>query len=244
MEAAGRRNLGQAIFATGWDEASAILKVLLQGRWRTWRLPKASQCYDHGWLTEWTRIREVETERYLMDCHGMFYELPAQVYGGNILPLKPICQHLRIIPDFCAWMGLLVLGGNQTTPNDDNNPLAGQPQSNLWLGKTDDLWRFGKPQGWGGPWRRTPVRAGEPSDPFLMTGFEHKCLHLAQVSDAAVEFTLEADFLGDGSFGTGERIVVAPGEHRTHVFPAGFSAHWVRLVADRDCTVTAQFVYT
>ncbi len=244
MEAAGRRNLGQAIFATGWDEASAILKVLLQGRWRTWRLPKASQCYDHGWLTEWTRIREVETERYLMDCHGMFYELPAQVYGGNILPLKPICQHLRIIPDFCAWMGLLVMGGNQTTPNDDNNPLAGQPQSNLWLGKTDDLWRFGKPQGWGGPWRRTPVRAGEPSDPFLMTGFEHKCLHLAQVSDAAVEFTLEADFLGDGSFGTGERIVVAPGEHRAHVFPAGFSAHWVRLVADRDCTVTAQFVYT
>ncbi len=244
MEAAGRRNLGKAVFATGWDNASALLKVLIDGKWRTWRLPRASQCYDHGWLTEWTRIREVETERFLMDCHGMLYELPAQVYGGDILPIKPICQHLRIIPDFCAWMGLLVLAGNQTTPNSDANPLAGQPQANLWLGKSDDLWHFGKPQGWGGPWRRTSVTAGEPSDPFLMTGFEHKCLHLTQVSPGAVEFTIEVDALGDGSFGACETIAVAAGEHATHVFPEGFSAHWVRVVADRDCTATAQFVYS
>ena len=244
MEAAGRRNLGEAIFCTGWDEASAILKVLIDGRWRTWRLPKASQCYDHGWLTEWTRIREVETERFLMDCHGMFYELPAQVYGGDILPIKPICQHLRIIPDFCSWAGLLVLAGNQNTPNADNNPLGGQPQAGLWMGKTDDLWNFGKPQGWGGPWRRSPVVAGEPSDPFLMTGFEHKCLHLSQVGGGPVEFTIELDILGDGTFVAAERITVGSGEHRTHCFAPGFSAHWVRLVADRDCQATAQFVYT
>ncbi len=244
MEAAGRRNLGQAIFATGWDEASAILKVLIEGTWLTYRLPKASQCYDHGWLTEWTRIREVETERFLMDCHGMFYELPAQVYGGDILPVKPICQHLRIIPDFCTWMGLLVLAGNQGTPNSDSNPLGGQPQANLWLGKTDDLWGFGRPAGWGGPWRRTPVEAGEPSDPFLLTGFGRTCLHLAQVSDGPVEFTVEVDFLGDGTFGAAETITVGSGEHRTHVFAEGFSAHWVRVVTDRDCTATAQFVYT
>ncbi|MEA3402940.1 MAG: hypothetical protein U9R79_16995, partial [Armatimonadota bacterium] len=244
MEVAGRRNLGQAVFATGWDEASAILKVLTGGRWRTYRLPKASQCYDHGWLTEWTRIREVETERFLMDCHGMFYELPAQAYGGDVLPMKPICQHLRIIPDFCTWMGLLVLGGNQCTPTGDSVLHQGQPQANLWLGKTDDLWSFGRPAGWGGPWRRTRVEAGEPSDPFLMTGFQRTCLHLSQLSAGPVEFTIEVDALGDGTFAAAEAVTVGGGEQRTHVFPEGFSAHWTRVVADRDCTATAQFVYT
>ncbi len=244
MEVNGRLNLGNAVFATGWDQASAILKVLTEGRWRTFRLPKASQCYDHGWLTEWTRIREVETERFLMDCHGMFYELPAQSYGGDILPIKPVCQHLRIIPDFCTWMGMLVLAGNQGTPNGDMQLQGGQPQANLWLGKTDDLWSFGKPQGWGGPWRRTDVTAGEPSEPFLMTGFEHKCLHLSQVSAGTVDFTIEIDALGDGSFGGHETITVGSGQQRAYVFPDGFSAHWVRLVADSDCVATAQFVYT
>ncbi len=244
MDAAGRRNLGGAVFAIGWDEASALLKVLLDGKWRTWRLPKASQCYDHGWLTEWTRIREVETERFMIDCHGMFYELPAQIYGAEILPIKPVCQHLRIIPDYCSWAGLLVLAGNQNTPNGDNNPVGGQPMAGLWMGKTDDLWSFGKPQGWGGPWRRSQVAAGDASDPFLMTGFEHKCLHVSQVSAGPVEFTLQTDVLGDGTFADTETITVGSGEQRTHVFPRGFSAHWVRLVADRDCTATAQFVYS
>jgi hypothetical protein len=46
------------------------------------------------------------------------------------------------------------------TPNADNNPVGGQPQSGIWFGKTDDLWRFGKPQGWGGVWRSTAVKAG------------------------------------------------------------------------------------
>ncbi|MFP4250738.1 MAG: hypothetical protein ACLFU7_13845, partial [Armatimonadota bacterium] len=74
--------------------------------------------------------------------------------------------------------------------------------------------------------------------------FEHKCLHLSQVSGGPVEFTLEADVLGDGSFMKTDAFTVGSGEQRTHVFPPGFSAHWVRVVADRDCEATAQFVYT
>ncbi len=244
MEAAGRRNLGKAIFATGWDEASAILKVCVAGEWSTYRLPKSSHAYDHGWLTEWTRIREVETERFLMDCHGMFYELPAQVYGGQVWGVRPICTHLRIIPDFCSWMGLLVLAGNQNTPNGDSNPVGGQPQANLWLGKTDDLWGLGKPTGWGGPWRDEQVAAGEPSDPYLMTGFEHKALHLAHDAEGPVNFTVQVDFLGEGSWQSYETIQAPAGGYVPHVFPTGFSAHWARVVADRECRATAWFVYT
>lgn len=244
MDAAGRLNLGRAIFANGWDERSAILKVCVDGQWTRYRLPMASHAYDHGWLTEWTRIREVETERFLMDCHGIIYELPCQSYGGRTWGLRPICQHLKIMPDFCSWMGLLVIAGNQTTPNSDTNPLAGQPQANLWLGHIEDLWSWGKPQGWGGVWRRDRVNPGEPSDPFLMTGFDHKVLHLSHDADRTVSFAVEVDFLGDGSWERCATIKVPAQGYVAHVFPAGFSAHWVRVVAGKKCRATAWFVYT
>jgi hypothetical protein len=37
---------------------------------------------------------------------------------------------------------------------------------------------------------------------------------------------------------------VGPGELATHVFPSGFSAHWVRVVSDADTTASAQLFYT
>lgn len=244
MDAAGRTNLGRAIFANGWDERSAILKVCVDGQWSRYRLPMASHAYDHGWLTEWTRIREVETERFLMDCHGIIYELPCQVYSGRVWGLRPVCQHLKIMPDFCSWMGMLVIAGNQTTPNGDTNPLAGQPQANLWLGHIEDLWSWGKPQGWGGVWRGDPVQPGQASDPFLMTGFDHKVLHLSHDADRAVSFHIEVDFLGDGSWERYATVRVPGHGYAHHVFPEGFSAHWVRLVPGKKCRVTAWFVYT
>lgn len=244
MDVAGRRNLGQTIFANGWDRASAILCVLANGTWTRYRLPKASHTYDHFWLTEWTRIREVETERYLMDTHGMFYDLMPLAYGGKVWGVRPICSHLRIVPDFCSFRGLFVMAGNQTTPNGDANAVVGQPQAGLWFGKTDDLWQFGKPQGWGGPWWEQEVEAGEPSDPFLMTGFDKKVLHLAHDSDQTVEFHVEVDFLGNQTWKSYATIAVGPKGYRHHEFPDGFSAHWVRVTADARCRATAYFMYT
>jgi hypothetical protein len=57
-------------------------------------------------------------------------------------------------------------------------------QSGLAFIKEDDLWNFGKPQGWGGVWRGSVTAAGVPSDPYLMTGYEHKVLHLSVHSQA------------------------------------------------------------
>ena len=245
MEVASRYNpgFGNVIFATGWDESSAILKALFAGKWKTYRLPKASHCFDQYWQTEWTRIREVETERYLMDCHGMFYELATLGFYNSIWGVRPISTHLRVVPDFCSYRGLLALGGNQATPTT-GNPLSPQAQSGIWFGKTDDLWRFGKPAGWGGPWRNTPVKAGMPSDPYLMFGFDQKVLHLAQEGASRVEFTVEVDILGNGSWQPYERIRVASGGYGYHVFPPGFTAHWVRLVPSATCTATAVFMYS
>ncbi len=241
--------LGRAIFAVGQDRASAVLKVYLpgsasEGGWSTYRLPKATHTQDHAWTTEWPRIREVESERWMMNASGMFYELPAMTYADRVWGVRPVCSHLRIIGDYCSWNGLLVMAGDQTTPIHDSNPVVGQPQANLWFGKTDDLWQWGKPTGWGGPWFRTPVGAGEPSDPFLMTGFEHKCLHLMHDGGGAVSFTVEVDPLGDGTFVPYDKFTVDAGGSTHHTFPTGFSAHWLRILPDADCTATAQLHYT
>lgn len=240
MDCAGRENMGNVVFATGWDESSVLLWALVKGKWQKYRLPKASHVYNHAWQTEWMRIREVETEHFLMDIHGMFYQLQPIAFQDAIWGVKPICSHLRTIPDYCSFRGMLALGGNENTPNADNNPVGGQPQSGIWFGKTDDLWSWGKPAGWGGPWRKTAVRAGAASEPFLMTGFDKKGLHLKTDRQAAIE--IEVDFLGDGSWERYETVGVSG--YRHHEFPAGFSAHWVRLIPKNDCTASAEFFYT
>jgi hypothetical protein len=77
-----------------------------------------------------------------------------------------------------------------------------------------------------------------------MTGFGGKTLHLRHNTDKVVRFTVEVDFLGDQSWETYDVIRVPLTGYGHHVFPPGFSAHWVRLSADTDCTATAFFHYT
>ena len=238
-------HLGPATFALGQDRASALMKVYLPSTgWQTYRLPKATHTQDHAYTTEWPRLREIESERWLLNASGMFYEMPAMTYGDRVWGVRPVCSHLRIIGDFCSWNGLLVMAGDQNTPINDANLEAGQPQANLWFGKTDDLWQWGKPTGWGGPWWDAKVEAGIPSDPYLMTGFEHKCLHLHNAGATETRFSIEVDFKGTGEFHKCKSIKVKPGGYKHHTFRTGFSAHWIRIVPDVSTTATAQLAYT
>ncbi|MCM8768615.1 MAG: hypothetical protein NC911_02885 [Candidatus Omnitrophica bacterium] len=236
--------LGEAIYAVGQDRASALFYVYLPGTgWKLYRLPKGTHTQDHAWTTEWPRIREVESERWLMDASGIFYELPAMTYADSIWGVVPICRHLRIIGDFCSWNGLLGLAGDQTTPINDSNPFVGQPQANLWFGKTDDLWHFGgKPAGWGGPWWETAVKPGQVSDPFLMTGFTPGCLHVNFQGGLTTRLSLEVDFQGTGNWQPYTEIEVKKG-YASYVFPEGFASHWIRLIAHASGTATAQLFY-
>jgi hypothetical protein len=237
---------GQTIFATGWDRASAILKVYTcaDKTWTTYRLPKASHCFDHKWQTEWPRIRSTEHERLLMDHHGMFYELSPWAYKGRIWGIRPISTHLWVHGDFCSWKGMLVLGADNASHENGGNLQCAEPQSGLWFGKTDDLWKLGKPKGWGGPWWEEEVKANQPSDPYLMTGFDKKTLHLSHDTHKAVSFKVEVDFLGCGAWNTYQTIRVPAKGYVPHVFPEGFSAHWVRVTALTKCKASAQFHYT
>jgi hypothetical protein len=243
IEVSGKQNqkagatYGNTLYALGWDNLSAIFRVLHNGQWRRYRLPFGSQSWLHTWNTEWMRIREVQTERYLMDAFGIFYELPSLTYGGNVWGIKPICSHIRICPDFLYWQGLLVLAGDQT----DN--AVGQPQSNLWFGHVDDLHSWAKPTGWGALWRDTKVQVNKPSEPFLMTGFDKKTLHLSHESSSPVTFEIQIDFLGNNSWHTYESVRVPARGYKAFIFPDGYSAHWVRLKTNKPCTATAQFFY-
>ena len=76
-----------------------------------------------------------------------------------------------------------------------------------------------------------------------MTGFDKKTLHLDNDSGAETAFTVEVDFVGDGDWKTYRTISVAPNGYEFHVFPDGFSAHWVRIRASGACRATAWFVY-
>lgn len=246
VEVHGRRRFSGTTFATGWDKASVILKVFIEAekKWKTYRLPKASHCFEHMWQTEWPRIREVEHERFLMDIHGMFYELSPWAYEGAIWGIKPISTHLWVLGDFCSWKGMLVLGSDNASPSGDENILAAEPMSGLWFGKTDDLWQFGKPSGWGGPWWHSDVEAGEASDPFLMTGFEHKSLHLANHGATTANLTIEIDFFGNGQYHTLKTVEVAGQGYVHETCLESVSAHWFRVRADVNGEYSAYVHYS
>ncbi|MEZ6056986.1 MAG: hypothetical protein R3C01_09810 [Planctomycetaceae bacterium] len=175
----GSRAANEPLWAIGWDRRSLRLNVLEQGEWHTFLLPKAALCNDarHGWYTEWPRIREITEGRWMMDMHGMFFDFPKNFSSTNTVGLAPIGSHLRYVPDFCNWNGRLVLASDETSIQ--GNRLAGQPQSNLWFGKYEDLKSWGPRNGYGGPWIEDRVKADQPSDPFLVNGFDRRVLHLA-----------------------------------------------------------------
>ncbi len=235
----GKSIYGNPIFATGWDKKSVILKCYNDRtqEWKRYRLPKGSHSFDHAWNTEWMRIREVQTERFIMDVFGIFYELPMMTYGGLVWGIKPIAYHLRIVPDFCFWRGLFVMGGDQTDHG------VGQPQSGLLFQNIDDLWNYGKPTGWGAVWQDERVDANAISDPFLMTGFDKKTVHLINKGKEEIEFILEVDVMGNDEWHNFDKIKVKPNGYVHHEFPDGYSAHWVRAKVNKESIVTVQFVY-
>ena len=139
---------------------------------------------------------------------------------------------------------MLVIGADNASHEGGQNVLCAEPQSGLWFGRTDDLWNLGKPRGWGGPWWEDRVRGGAPSDPYLMTGFDKKCLHLAHTANRPVKFTIEVDFCGHGAWQKYATLTVPARGYRHHEFADGFSAHWLRVTASAACTATAQLHYT
>jgi len=113
----------------------------------------------------------------------------------------------------------------------------------VWAGVIDDLWKMGKPSGEGGPWKNTAVKAGEPSDPYLIGFYDKRSLSLSHDSGEPVTFTLEAEPIGHGPWMKYQTFTVKPGEKLEYSFPESFQSRWIRLVSGRDCRATAWLIY-
>jgi len=238
-----------------FDAASVILR---EGK-QVFRLPKpldpaVAAVYEQPFATGWPRgLREVATERALLNAAGTFYVLPRTTSGGAA-KIQPVCSHGKKLTDFCSWRGLLVLGGVRMAARGEARVIGGAASPaaagsatdaapTVWVGDIDELWKLPRPTGLGGPWHETTVAAGTPSDPYLMAGYDRKRLAVSHTGREPVGVTIEVDPAGDGAWLTYATLTVPPGETARHEFPEGYSAHWVRLIADRPCTATATFAY-
>jgi len=150
------------IWSIGWDHRSLILMMLDDNKWHSYRLPKASHCYDgaHGWNTEWPRIRDIGEKDLIMTMHGTFWRFPESFSAGNTSGIAPRSTYLKVIADFCRWNGRVVMACDdaaksvfQNTRKIKNEAAApGQSHSNLWFVKPDQLDDLGTPLGRGAVW--------------------------------------------------------------------------------------------
>ena len=232
------------LWAIGWDKRSIRLKVLDQGKWHTYLLPKAAYNNDpsHGWFTEWPRIRAIGNVKMMMDMHGMFYDFPETFSAANTAGIKPMGSHLRYIPDFLNWNNQIVLATDETSIQ--GNRLAGQPQSNLWFGSYDELSNWGPATGYGAIWLKEQVEANKPSDAYLIAGFDNRMVHLKNHSDIPVTIDLEIDTNGDNTWKTYKSITLEKEAYDYHIFPKGIEGQWIRLVSNSNSNLTAVFHFT
>ncbi|WP_316794507.1 hypothetical protein [Pedobacter frigoris] len=211
------------------DEAS----VIINDKTGTFRIPKTSAAYETFASRD---RRETESERFMLNIQGTFYEVGRE---SGFIAVRPVATHNKRITDFCTWRGLLVLSGTKQNAKPDGHYFA-NGENGLWYGGIDDLWKLGKPVGEGGVWKNNNVKASTPSLPYLMTGYDRKSVKLT--SDVDVNITLEVDFDLSG-FNKFKTIRIPAGKTVEYAFPEGFSAHWVRAVADKDCKATVWFTY-
>lgn len=184
------------------------------------------------------QLRELESERNMANLYGTFFEVPRG--GDQWKNMKPLASHNFNLTDFCTWRGLLVLAGT-TDSAPDGHYFKSAAGPGLWFGAIDEIWKLGKPVGVGGPWKNTPVKAGEPSDPYLMCNYDRKKVQLTAAD--AVTVTLEVDPTNTGAWKPYKSLQLEPNKPLTHIFPEGFGAYWVRVKSDQPTTATAWFVY-
>lgn len=219
--------------------------LIIDDKGRRWRLPLGDNRFtgltDAGQL----RIcREVATERDLFNCHGTFFELPAENADGYA-KIRPVASHNLKINDYASYRGLLVLTG--VNPDKmKNNPhivISDDRKAALWTGVIDDLWQLGKPVGKGGPCVRADVKAGIPSDPYLIGFYDKKELELSHQGNGTVSVTVEADPTGNGDFMKYATFDVEAGKTVKHQFPGLFQARWIRFTTDTDVNLTTWLEY-
>jgi hypothetical protein len=223
------------------DQASVLVT---DDRGRRWRLPRASQAYDQATADGELRVcREVATERDMLSACGTFFELPAENADG-FAKIRPICSHNLYVRDFGSYRGLFLVSGVRADAAAGEHIIRSDDgRAALWAGVIDDLWKLGKPRGEGGPWKNTEVKAGQPSDPYLMWAYDKRSMKISHDRDQPVKFDIEIDLTGTGLWVQYGQKIVPPSREAEIVFEDAIQARWLRVRSESDCTATAWLVY-
>jgi hypothetical protein len=217
--------------------------LIIDDRGRRWRLPKKEAAYDALTAAGLVRIaREVTTERDLFNCHGTFYELPAENADG-FARIRPIASHNLRIHDYASYRGLLILTGVLDEVSNSHIIRCDDGKAAVWAGAIDDLWSLGKPTGQGGPWLTSNVKAGEPSDPYLFAGYDKRTLALSHNNEGTIAMNIELDLTGAGLWIPWKTLNVAASTTEKHNFPVELQARWLRVTTNKTCVATAQLSY-
>jgi len=223
-------------------EESSVL--VIDDKNRRWRLPLGDDNYKS--LTDAAQLRicrEVATERDLFNCGGTFYELPAENADG-FAKIRPVTSHNFRIHDYASYRGMIVITGlNNDVKPSEHIVVSDDGKAALWLGTIDDLWEMGKPTGHGGPWKNSSVKAGEPSDPYLIGFYDKRTLEISHESAQPVTFRIEAEPIGHGPWMLYKEVTVKPGETYKHEFSESFQARWIRFTANSNCSATTWLEY-
>ncbi len=234
-----------ASIAVGSITADAASLIYTDDAGRRWRLPRSPNYVDQqGPLGPARVCREVATERDLFNAGGTFFELPAENAGG-FAKVRAVATHDRSVVDYCSYRGLFLMSGvSQSAPHDNSHIVRSTDgRTALWAGAIDDVWKLGKPRGIGGPWKSSSVKANQPSDPYLMTGYETKVLSLSHQEDSTVAFRIECDITGSGLWIPCYTCQVPAKQTLQHTFPTAWSAYWLRAIALSDCVATVQLEF-
>lgn len=225
------------------DNASVLVE---DDKGRRWRLPLGDDSFTDLTNNATLRIcREVATERDLFNCHGTFYELPAENADGYA-KIRPVSSHNLKIHDYASFRGMLIMTGIDMVnagKNSDHIFTSKDKKAAVWAGAIDDLWKLGKPVGKGGPWFDSSVKRGVASDPYLIGFYDKKTLNLSHDATQTVSIRMEVDPGGDGNWMEYQSLSVKAGEKLSFEFPKEFQARWIRFISDHDCKATAFLTY-
>lgn len=254
----GNKNLKtDAIWTTGWDHKSIILGVRsMKDGWNFFRLPIASHSYDgaHGWNTEWPRIRDIgtyENPDFLMTMHGMFWHFPETFTTENSSGIRPRSAYLKVIGDFARWNDQVVFGCDDSAQNEFLNKRKqkgeiggpGQSNSNLWFTNFEKLNQLGPNTASGAVWLNDEIKANEPSEPMLFTGWSKRSAWIKNQGSTDITFTFEIDKEGNQVWSELKNINVKAGETFLVVFNETESGEWIRVKTNAPTVATISFNY-
>lgn len=245
------------IWTNGWDHKSVLVGVRDSGKWSFYRLPKASHSYDgaHGWNTEWPRIRDIGTPEkpdYMMTMHGMFWHFPGTFRSTNSAGIRPGTAYLKVIGDFTRWNDNLVFGCDDAAKSEFLNKRKvkgnisgpGQSNSNLWFTSLEKPDQLGPNTSEGAVWLNEPVKAANPSEPFLFAGWPKRMAWIKNDGTETVNFSFEVDKKGNGSWQPLRSVSVEAGKSAAVEFSAEDTGEWIRTITDKNTIVTVHFFYS